>query len=49
MKSATATQQTRMNQEKFEKLFSNYGKLVFRAAYGENRPVVKRPPRSASR
>src|SRR5437899_1984314 len=34
MKPATATQKTRMNQEKFEELFSNYGKLVFRAAYG---------------
>src|SRR5690242_13280740 len=34
MKPAAASQQTGLNQEKFEELFSRYGKLVFRVAYG---------------
>jgi DNA-directed RNA polymerase specialized sigma24 family protein len=34
MKPASARQQIGMNQEKFEELFSKYGKSVFRTAYG---------------
>ena len=33
MKTTAATQQTGMKQQEFEKLFSEHGKMVYRAAY----------------
>jgi RNA polymerase sigma-70 factor (ECF subfamily) len=34
MKAGTAAQPSGMNQEKFEELFSKYGRVVYRTAYG---------------